>query len=111
MITEYDFKKTDSPDAKQTIAFLDGMHFDIHAKGKSFRDKNYYNKRAILASGLKTIFLPDELCNRLGSLLQKKAGNNFDMINQEKVAITDKLLEYKSINSTQHKKIKNFNLI
>ena len=63
MITEYDFNKTDSPDAKQIINFLDEMHFDIHAKEKSSSDKNniknYRNKRAILASRLKTIFLSE----------------------------------------------------
>ena len=59
----------------------------------------------------KTKFLssnPDELCNRLKLLLQEKqAGNNFDIINDEIVAIVDKLLEYKCISKKQHKK--NFN--
>ena len=41
MITEYDFNKTDSPDAKQNINFLDEMHFDIHAECKSSRDENH----------------------------------------------------------------------
>ena len=63
MITDYDFNKPDSLDAKQISNFWDEMHFDIHAKSKSFRDKNlkknYYNKRAILASGLKTVFLSE----------------------------------------------------
>ena len=115
MITDYDFNKTHLADAKQTINFLDEMHSDIHAKGKSSRDKNlknYFNKRAILASGLETNFLsenPNELCDRLRLLLQEEqAGNISDMINQEMVAIFDKLLEYKFITSTQHKKtIKN----
>ena len=40
MITDYDFNKTDSHDAKQFVNFLDEMNFDIHAKGKSSRDKN-----------------------------------------------------------------------
>ena len=40
MITDYDFNKTNSPDAKQIIKFLDEMHFDIHAKVKSSREKN-----------------------------------------------------------------------
>ena len=55
MITDFDFNKPESPDAKQSDSFLDEKHFDIHAKGKSSRDinliKNYYNKRAILATG------------------------------------------------------------
>ena len=34
MITDYDFKKTDSPDAKQIRKLWDEMHFGIHTKGK-----------------------------------------------------------------------------
>ena len=90
------------------------MHFDIHTKGKSLGDeniiKNYYNKRAILASGISnTIFLssnPDELCKRLKLLIQeKRAGNNSVITNEELVAINDKLLEDKCMTTTQHKKI------
>ena len=57
----------------------------------------------------KTIFLssdPDELCDRLNSLIQEKqAGNNFDKINEEIVAKVDNLLEYKCISKKQHKQI------
>ena len=64
----------------------------------------------VSASGVsKTIFLssdPDELCERLKLLLQEKhAENNSDIINQEIVAIVDKLLEYKCITKKQHKQI------
>ena len=39
---------------------------------------------------------PEELCNGLNLLLQEKqAGNNFDIIKNEIVAIVDNLLEYK----------------
>ena len=71
----------------------------------------------VSASGVsKTIFLtsdPDELCNRLKLLLQEKlAGNNSDIINEEIVAIVDKLLEYKCITKKQHRQILiNCNLI
>ena len=63
-----------------------------------------------MASGVsKTIFLssdPDALCDRLKLLLQEKqAGNNSDIINDEIVAIVDKLLEYKCISKKQHKQI------
>ena len=62
-----------------------------------------------MASGVTTIFLssdPNELCDRLKLLLQEKhAGNNSDIINEEIVAITDKLLEYKCISKKQHKQI------
>ena len=65
---------------------------------------------AIMASGIsKTIILssdPDKLCNRLKLLLQEKhAGNNSDLINEEIVAIVDKLLEYKCITKKQHNQI------
>ena len=64
----------------------------------------------VSASGVsKTIFLssdPDELCERLKLLLQEKhAGNNSDIINQEIVAIVDKLLEYNCITKKQHEQI------
>ena len=72
MISAYDCDRTDSPDAKQIINFLDEMHFDIHAKGKSSRDKNLiknkFKKRAKPASGISAIFLSEtsiELCDNL----------------------------------------------
>ena len=122
MITDYKFNKKKSPDAKQIINFLDEMHFDIHALGRpSTRDtnviNNYYNKRAILASGLqKVIFLsenPNELCDRLHLIIQEKqGGNDTNRFDNEIVAIVDKLLEYKSITTKQHKQILiNFNLL
>ena len=55
----------------------------------------------------------NDFCNWLKLLVQEKqAGNESDVFNQEMVAIVDKLLEYKCITSTQHKKIiKKFNPI
>ena len=64
---------------------------------------------AIMASGVTTIFLsenPDELCDSLRLLLQEiQAGNNSDLINQEIVAIVDKLLEHKCISKKEHRQI------
>ena len=65
---------------------------------------------AIMATGIsKTIFLSsdaNELCDRLKLLLQEKNdGNNSDTINDEFVAIVDKLLEYKCISKNQHRQI------
>ena len=88
--------------------FAKEMHFDTKAPGnKSTRDRSHKNLikspgLKVFASGVsKTIFLlsdPDKLCNRLESLLQEKhAGNNSDIINDEIVAIVDKLLVYKCI--------------
>ena len=79
MINDYDFNKTDSPEAKQSIIFLDEMHIDMYAKSKRTRDtnliKNYYNKRILLASGLHEAILlsenPNELCDRLRSRIRE----------------------------------------
>ena len=89
-------------DKKLMYDFAKEMHFDERRVGKkSTRDKTLIkllNSPAIIASGVsKTIFLssnPDELCNRLKLLLQEKyAGNNSNIINEEIVAIIDKLFE------------------
>ena len=90
------------------------MNFNIKEKGnESDRDKSIIRllkSPAIMASGVsKTIFLStdaNELCDRLKLLLQEKhAGNNSNIINNEIVAIIDKLLEYKCISKKQHKQI------
>ena len=82
------------------------MKLDIKQKGRlSSSDKpmvKLLNSPAIFASGISNeIFLPldpDELCDRLKLLLQKKQAQNVsDLINEEIVAIFDKLLEYKCI--------------
>ena len=112
--------KKDSPDAKQIINFSDEMHSQIHTTGKSNRDRplinDHHNKRALLASVQEVIFLsehPNELCDRLCLIIQQKqAGNDTNKFDNEIVAILDKLLEYKSITSSQQKKILNkFNLL
>ena len=63
-----------------------------------------------MASGISKIIIllsdPDELCNRIKLLLQEKqAGNDSNMINEEVIAIVNKLLEYKCITKKQHKQI------
>ena len=103
-------------DKKLMYDFAKEMHFDQKALGaKSTRDKTLIKLLKspglmVSASGVsKTIFLssePDELCNRLKLLLQERyAGNNSTIINEEIVAILDKLLEYKCITKKQHKQI------
>ena len=105
-----------SSDKKLMFDFAKEMHFDTKALGKkSTRDKTLIKLLKspgliVSASGIsKTIFLssdPNELCDRLKLLLQEKhGGNNSDIINQEIVAIVDKLLEYKCISKKQHKQI------
>ena len=101
-------------DKKIMYDFAKEMNFDTKALGnKSTRDRTLIKllkSPAIITSGVpKTIFLssdPNELCDRLKLLLQEKhAGNNSNIINQEIIAIVDKLFEYKCISKKQHKQI------
>ena len=110
MITNknYNVNHASLSDKKLMYDFAKEMHFDERRVGnKSTRDRTLIKLLnspgfMVSASGVsKTIFLssdPNELCDRLKLLLQEKqAGNNSDIINQEIVAIVDKLLEYKCI--------------
>ena len=58
MITEYKFNTTDSPDVNLIIDFMDGIQFEMLARGKSFGNKSliksYFNKRSKPKSGQKT---------------------------------------------------------
>ena len=90
------------------------MNYDTKSTGRpSIRHKSIIkilDSPAIMASGIsKTIFLPsdaDEFCERLKLLLQgKNAGNNSEIINEEIVAIVEKLLEYKCKTKKQHNQI------
>ena len=114
--TKYNVDLASLADKKLMYDFAKEMHFDERRFGnKSTRDKTLINLLKspglmVSASGVsRTIFLssdPDELCNRLKLLLlEKHAGNNSDIINDEIVAIVDKLLEYKCISKKQHKQI------
>ena len=118
MITnsKYNIDHASLADKKLMYDFAKEMHFDPKASGnKSIRDRKLIkllNSPGLMvsASGIsKTIFLsenPNELCDRLKLLLQEKhAGNNSNIIDQEIVAIVDKLLEYKCITKKQHKQI------
>ena len=103
-------------DKKFRYDFAKEMNFDLKAVGKkSIRDRTLIKLLKspgliVSASGVsrKICFSSDldELCDRLKLLLQEKyAGNNSDIINDEIVAIVDKLLEYKCISKKQHKQI------
>ena len=115
-ITNYDFNvdHSNQQDRKLIYEFAKEMNFNIKEKGnKSDRDKSIIRllkSPANMASGVsKTIVLSsdaNEICDRLKLLLQDKhAGNNCNIINDEIVAIVDKLLEYKFISNKQHKQI------
>ena len=111
--TKFNVDLASLSDKKLMYDFAKEMHFDLKAPGnKSTRDRKLIKlleSPAIMASGITTIILsenPNELCDRLKLLLQEKqAGNNSDIINEEIVAIVDKLLEYKCISKKQHKQI------
>ena len=111
--TKFNIDLASLSDKKLMYDFAKETHFDLKAPGnKSTRDRKLIKlleSPAIMASGITTIFLsenPNELCDRLKLLLQEKhAGNNSDLINEEIVAIVDKLLEYKCISKKQHKQI------
>ena len=103
-------------DKKLMSDFAKEMNFGLKAVcNESTRDKTLIKLLKspglmVSASGVsKTIFLSsdaNDLCERLNLLLQEKhAGNNSDIINDEIVAIVDKLLEYKCISKKQHKQI------
>ena len=115
LITNHKFNASHSSpqDKKLIYEFAKEMNYDTKSPGRpSIRHDSVIKileSPAIMASGVTTIFLSenaDELCNRLKLLLQEKhAGNNSDIINEEIVAIVDKLLEYKCITKKQHKQI------
>ena len=83
--------------------FAKEMNFDLKSVGKkSIRYRRHkitqITMLRVSASGVsRTKFLssdPDEFCNSIKvSLQDNHAGNNSDMINEEIVAIVDKLLE------------------
>ena len=87
------------------------MKFNIRqVVRKSPRDRSVVkllNSPPIMASGISTVFIPEkpnELCDRLKLLLQEKqARKNSDIINDETVAMVDKLLQYKCISKKEHK--------
>ena len=100
-------------DKKLLYDFANEMHFDVKCRGnKSTGDRTLIKllkSPAIMASGNSTMSLPsypNGLCDRLKLLRQEKqAGNNSDKINEEIVAIVDKLLEYKCISNKHYKQI------
>ena len=116
IITNHKFNADNSShqDKKLIYEFAKEMNYDTKSTGRpSTRHASIIKileSPAIMASGVsKTIFLSsdaNELCDRLKILLQEKhAGNNSDIINEEIVAIVDKLLEYKCISKKQHEQI------
>ena len=98
-------------DKKIMCGFGKKIHCDVKAPDKkSDRDRSFKRlptSSGIMAFGIPTIFLPEnpsELFDRLTLLLQEnQSGNNSDKINDEIIAIVDKLLENKCIAKKQRK--------
>ena len=71
----------------------------------------FFQSPAIMASRISIIFLsenPNEICDSVKLLLQEKqAGKNADSINDELVAIVDKLLDCTYLSKKQHKQFLN----
>ena len=116
LITNHKFNADHSSprDKKLIYEFAKEMNYDTKSIGRpSIRHNSVVkilNSPAIMASGVSNILIlssdPDEMCDRLRLLLQQKdAGNNSDLINDEIVAIVDKLLEYKCISKKQHQQV------
>ena len=116
VITDYKFNvdHSNQQDRKIIYEFGKEMKYKLKNKGRpSIRHSSMIrllNQPPITASGFtKTVFLssdPNELCDRLKLLLQEKhGGNNSNLIDEEIVAIVDKLLEYKCLSKKQHKQI------
>ena len=116
LITIYKFNADHSSpqDKKLIYEFAQEMKYDTKSTGRPSTRHTSIRKilesPAIMASGIsKTINLssdPNELCDRLRLLLQEKhAGNNSNMIDEDLVAIVDKLLQYRCISKKQHKQI------
>ena len=116
VITDYKFNVDHSNKQNRQIIYEFGkeMKYKLKNKGRpSIRHNSMVrllNQPDIMASGIsKTIILssdPNELCDRIKLLLQEKhGGNNSNLIDEEIVAIVDKLLEYKCISKKQHKQI------
>ena len=116
VITDYKFNvdHSNQQDRKIIYEFGKEMKYKLKNKGRpSIRHNSMIrllNQPPITASGFtKTIILssdPNELCDRLKLLLQEKHGvNNSNLIDEEIVAIIDKLLEYKCLSKKLHKQI------
>ena len=114
VITNYKFNvdHSNQQDRKIIYEFAKEMNYDTKSTGRpSVRHNSMIrllDQPAIMASGFsKTIILssdPNELCDRLKLLLQEKHGGNIsNLIDEEIVAIVDKLLEYKCLSKKQHK--------
>ena len=69
----------------------------------------YQDQQSQLGSGLNFIFLPsdpDELVDQLKLLyFEKVGGNDNPMLNEQIIAIADKLLQYQCITTNQHQNI------
>ena len=114
LVTVYKFNADHStPQDKKLIAeFAREMNYDTKSIGRPSPRYSSFMKilisPAIMAFGIsKTIILssdPNEFCDRIKLLLHEKhGGNNSNFIDEEIVAIADKVFENKCKSKQQHK--------
>ena len=92
-------------------SFLNDMKYNINYGDK--KSHRYFFIKAMLqpqiGSGLNFIFLPsdpDELVDQLKLLyFEKVGGNDNPMLNEQIIAIADKLLQYQCITTNQHQNL------
>ena len=111
-MTNYDFNDDQSnpQDRKTFYEFGKERKFSFEQKRrKTIRNKSLIKLLklpTVMVLGFSTIFQSselDELCERSKLLLQdREVGSNSDIINEEIVAIVDKLLEHNYIFTEQH---------
>ena len=83
---------------RSLIRLLESPGIMVSASGVSSSHKKSFPKTRFLS------YDPNDLCDNLKLIIQEKqAGNNSDIIDEEIVAIVDKLLEYECISKKQHK--------
>ena len=91
--------------------FLKDMKYDLNYGDKKSNRYNIikYLFQPHLGSGLNFVFLPsdpDELVDQLKLLFfEKVGGNDNPMLNEQIIAIADKLLQYQCITTNQHQNI------
>ena len=108
--SQFELVKYSSSNRVNDLLIHNTIPITLHSNLLVFRDtKKVFELKGDLLKKPITICLssdPDVLCNRLKFLLQEKpTGNNSDLINDEIVAMVDKLIEYKCITKNQHKQI------
>ena len=111
--TTYNFNVDQSNPHDRKIPYEFGVEMKCNIKQKTRKSNRgeplmkLLQSPAIMVSGISTVFLPENLiesCDRLKLLQQEKqAGNLCNIFDEDIVAMSDKLIEYKRISTKQPK--------